>query len=85
MERTIQDLKNITNGMIGKVYYHKCEDDTRYYRTIRLHFNPFSNSIQKQVSNPVYGEVPPGMEAMPPRLMSGLNGMCLSNYDEMFH
>ena len=85
MERTIQDLKNITNGMIGKVYYHKCEDDTRYYRTIRLHFNPFSNSIQKQVSNPVYGEVPPGMEAMPPRLMGGLNGMCLSNYDEMFH
>jgi hypothetical protein len=85
MERTIQDLKNITNGMIGKVYYHRCEDDKNYYRTIRLHFNPFSNSIQKQVSNPVYGEVPPGMEAMPPRLMGGLNGMCLSNYDEMFH
>lgn len=85
MERTIQDLKNITNGMIGKVYYHRCEDDKNYYRTVRLHFNPFSNSIQKQVSNPVYGEVPPGMEAMPPRLMGGLNGMCLSNYDEMFH
>jgi len=85
MERTIQDLKNITNGMIGKVYYHKCEDDNRYYRTIRLHFNPFSNSIQKQISNPVYGEIPPGIEALPPTLLGRLNGMCLSNQDEMFH
>ena len=85
MERTIQDLNNITNGMIGKVYYHKCEDDNRYYRTIRLHFNPFSNSIQKQVSNALYGDPPVGMEPMPPRLMGGLNGMCLSNEDEMFH
>ena len=85
MERTIQDLRNITNGMIGKIYYHRCEDDKNYYRTIRLHFNPFSNSIQKQVSNPLYGDPPIGMEVMPPRLMSGLTGMCLSNYDEMFH
>ena len=38
MERTIQDLQRISNGMIGKVFYHKCEDNTNYYRTIRLHF-----------------------------------------------
>ena len=83
MERTIQDLKNVTNGLIGKVFYHKCEDDDRYYRTIRLHFNPFSNSIQKQVSNPVYGEPPNGMDALPPSLLGRLNSMCLS--DGMFY
>ena len=85
MERTIQDLQRITNGMIGKVFYHKCEDNTNYYRTIRLHFNPFSNSIQKQVSNPVYGEPPDGMEALPPTLFGRLNGMCLSPDQQSFY
>ena len=85
MERTIQDLQNISNGMIGKVFYHKCQDDKRYYRTIRLHFNPFSNSIQKQVSNPVYGEPPIGIPPLPQSLFGRLNGMCLSNSYEVFH
>jgi hypothetical protein len=84
-ERTIKDLQNISNGMIGKVFYHKCEDDTRYYRTIRLHFNPFSNSLQKQVSNPVYGEPPDGIPPLPPSLFGRLNAMCLSNSYESFY
>ena len=83
MERTVQDLKTITNGLIGKVFYHVCDDDSNYFRTVRLHFNPFSNSIQKQVSNPVYGTPQDGMEALPPGLLGRLNGMCLSN--GMFH
>ncbi len=82
MERTLQDLQRITNGMIGKVFYHRCDDDKNYYRTIRLHFNPFANTIQKQISNPVYGEPPIGLEPLPPRLLSSLTGMCLS--DGMF-
>lgn len=82
MERTIQDLQRISNGMIGKVFYHKCEDDSRYYRTIRLHFNPFSNSIVKQISNPVYGIPPEGIPALPPGLLGRLTGMRLD--DGMF-
>jgi hypothetical protein len=85
MERTIQDLQNISNGMVGKIFYHKCEDDPRYYRTIRMHLNPFSNSIQKQVSNIVYGEPPEGMPALPPTLFGRLSGMCLSGSYESFH
>lgn len=71
--------------MIGKMFYHKCEDNDKYYRTVRLHFNPFSNSIQKQVSNAVYGCPPDGMEALPPTLLGRLNAMCLSNSQESFH
>jgi len=85
MERTIQDLQNISNGMIGKIFYYQCKDDIRYYRTIRLHFNPFSNSIEKQVSNIVYGTPPEGMPPLPPSLLGRLNGMCLSNSYESFH
>ena len=82
MERTIQDLQRISNGMIGKVFYHKCEDDSRYYRTIRFHFNPFSNSICKQISNPVYGEPPVGIPPLPPGLTARTCGMRLD--DGMF-
>ena len=71
--------------MIGKVYYHKCEDNKNYYRTIRLHFNPFSNSIQKQISNPVYGEPPDTLPPLPPTLFGRLNALCLSNPDEVFY
>ena len=82
MERTLQDLQRVSNGMIGKVFYHRCDDNKKYYRTIRLHFNPFSNSIQKQISNPVYGEPPEGLEALPPGLLGRLTGMKLA--DGMF-
>lgn len=76
-ERTIQDLQQISNGMIGKVFYKVCDDNNNYYRTVRLHFNPFSNSIQKQVSNPVYGVPPDGIPALPPMLLSRINCMNL--------
>jgi len=79
MERTIKDLQNITNGMIGKVFYHRCEDDKNYYRTIRLHFNPISNSIQKQVSNPVYGEPPDTLPPLPPNLFSNLHRLTIQD------
>lgn len=85
MERTIQDLQNISNGMIGKVFYHICKDDPNYYRTIRLHFNPFANKIQKMVSNPVYGTPPDGIDPLPPTLFGRLEGMCLSNPNESFY
>jgi hypothetical protein len=81
-ERTLQDLQNISNNMIGKIFYHRCEDNPKYYRTIRLHFNPFSNSIQKQVSNAVYGEPPEGLSPLPPTLFGRLSALRMS--DGMF-
>ena len=61
MERTIQDVKQV-NGEIGKIYYYRCPDNNNYFRSIRLHFNPWVNAITPQVSNPIYGEPPEGLE-----------------------
>ena len=61
MERTLQDVKQV-NGEIGKIYYHKCPDNNKYFRSIRLHWNPWVNAITPQISNPLYGEPPEGLE-----------------------
>ena len=64
-------------SQIGKIYAHQCEDDSNYYRTIRIHRNIFTGNLERQVSNPIYGEIPDGLEPMPPlmktRLMSCSN------------
>ena len=61
MDRTIQDVKQV-NGEIGKIYYYRCPDNNNYFRSIRLHFNPWVNAITPQISNPIYGEPPEGLE-----------------------
>ena len=61
MERTIQDVKQV-NGEIGKIYYFRCPDNNNYFRSIRMHFNPWVNAITPQISNPVFGEPPEGLE-----------------------
>ena len=64
MERTLIDVKQ-QHGEIGKIYYHRCPDNNKYFRSIRLHFNPWVNAITPQISNPIYGEPPEGLEEMP--------------------
>ena len=66
------DYNNMFNGLIGKVFYNICNDNENYYRTIRVHRNPFSNTIVPQISNPVYGIPPEGMDAINPHLLSRL-------------
>ena len=61
MERTLIDVKQ-QNGEIGKIYYHRCPDNNKYFRSIRLAFNPWVNAITPQISNPIYGEPPEGLE-----------------------
>ena len=59
-ERTMQDAKQ-WDSTIGKIYFHRCEDDDRYFRTIRVKHNPFINANVPEISNPVYGEPPDGI------------------------
>lgn len=73
MERTAQDLKQWSHGMVGKVYYQKHDKDKNQYRTIRLSFNPFANKIVPQFSNFITGEVPPNIPALPPTLLGSLS------------
>ena len=56
-ERSAADMKML-NKHVGMIYYHLCPDDKRFFRTIRIHHNTFTNSTQPQASNPVYGTPP---------------------------
>ena len=48
------------------VYGVRCSDARSYYRTVYLKPNPFTSNLQVMLSNPVFGDIPPGMpEASP--------------------
>ena len=44
-ERTYQDMKQWSNGLIGKIFYEKANDDPRYFRTARVGWNGFANKM----------------------------------------
>ena len=44
-ERTQLDNKIMHNGLIGRIFYHICPDNDKYFRTIRIAHNPFTNSL----------------------------------------
>jgi len=64
---------------LGQVYYYLCPDDPKKFRTIRLHFNPYTQSLRPQVSNPVEGVPPPELEEMSPLLLQRLMRVPQSN------
>ena len=70
-ERTNQDAKQ-WNSQIGRIYYSLCPDDNRYFRSIRIVNNPFTGSLQPQISNPVMGTPPPELDEIPPMMLSRL-------------
>ena len=47
---------------VGEVYAVKAQDRDGYYRTVMLKKIDFHHAYQALISNPVYGEVPDGME-----------------------
>ena len=60
---------------INKIYYHIAEDDSRYFRTIRMHRNPMNGRITPQVSNLIMGVPPEGLEPIPPLMKQRLFSM----------
>jgi len=74
-ERSFQDMRQWSNNMIGKIYYEKANDDPRYFRTARVGWNGFSNSMVLQYTNFVMGEPPADMQPLNPRLRSSINTM----------
>jgi len=78
MERT--QLDNMRwNSQIGKVYYHICPDNEKYYRTIHIRHNPFSNTLVPSLSNPVYGVPPEGLEPINPLMLNKLMRLQMSS------
>ena len=74
-ERTYQDMTRSSSGLIGKIFYEKANDDSRYLRTIRVGWNGFANKMNLQYSNFVMGEPPEDIQTINPRLRSAINTM----------
>ena len=70
-ERTPLEYKQ-WNSLVGKVYYQRCPDDKRYFRSIRIAFNAFTGGVTPQISNPVMGEPPEELEQINPLLLTRL-------------
>ena len=86
-ERTYQDMKQWSNGLIGKIFYERANDDPRYFRTARVGWNGFANKMVLQYSNAgayITGTPPEGMQAMNPRLRSSIVTM-QNNGDNSFY
>ena len=59
-------------SLVGQTFYIKCPDDSRYYKTIFIRFNPFTNAMQPMMSNKIYGEPPDTMEPINPLILQRL-------------
>lgn len=60
-----QDTRKLNKILrIGEVYAVKAQDRDNYYRTVLIKKIDFDNRHQAMISNPVYGEIPPGMEVV---------------------
>ena len=46
----------------NQVYAVIAQDDDRYFRTVSIKQNDFTNGFSLMVSNPVYGSVPEGIQ-----------------------
>lgn len=78
MERTNQDIKQ-WNSNIGKTYYVLCPNDERYFRSIYIRHNPFTNALQPMISNPVMGTPPPELEPISPLMLNRLTRLQMSS------
>lgn len=72
MELTDLDHKNF-NSHVGKTYYALCPDNNKYFRTVFIKRNPFTQSLQPLISNPIYGVPPDGVPQISPLMLQRLN------------
>ena len=52
---TLASKQVLGKSLAGQTFYIVCPDDSRYYKTVYMRFNPFTNAIQPMMSNPIYG------------------------------
>ena len=50
MTNMIQDIQNMNSGLLGKLYYVRCKDDERYFKTIRFFEIKFKRKYKYLVS-----------------------------------
>lgn len=59
-------------SLSGQTFYHTCPDNPKYYKTIFIRFNPFTNAMQPMMSNAIYGTPPDGMDEINPLILQRL-------------
>ena len=69
---TLAGKQSYGKSLIGQTFYIICPDDSRYYKTIYIRFNPFTNAMQPMMSNKVYGEPPDTLEPINPLILQRL-------------
>jgi len=57
-----QYQNKMSQGLLGNSYYEICDDNSDYYIVIRVGFDPMTRKMRPMISNPVYGDPPPGMD-----------------------
>jgi len=72
IERTLVDYQNVSNKMLGKIFYRKDPTNDKRFQTVRISFNPFANRMVPQYSNFVEGTPPDNIPPLPPNLLSSL-------------
>ena len=62
-------------SQVNKIYWVKCPDQPDWYRSVRIHKNPFTGHHQTQLSNPAPMPPPPDMPEIPPLMRTKLMRM----------
>lgn len=86
-ERTMQDMRQWNQGLIGKIFYELNPNNDKEFRTVRVGWNGFANKMILQYSNAgayTIGTPPEGMPPMNPRLRSSIVTM-QNNGDNSFY
>jgi len=66
------DIKNFNKDLVGKTFYVLCPDNDKYFRSVYVRYNPFTQSLQPHFSTPVYGVPPTELDPISPLLLSRL-------------
>lgn len=65
-----QYQSRMSQGLLGNSYYEICDDNSDYYIVIRIGFDPMTRKMRPMISNPVYGDPPPGMDQIDKRTLN---------------
>ena len=66
---------DLSQGDMNKVFYQKCSDDERFYRSIYVRHNPQTQKVQPMISNRILDEPPSELEPITEQLLNLLMGL----------
>ena len=74
-QQQMQNDASKNHSLIGKEFYVRCPDNSKYFRTVYIKRNAITGNMQSSLSNPVYGEPPDGIPELPHNMRTKLMSM----------